>query len=164
MEKKNTGMKITIVILCLLVVGLTGYIVYDKVLSKDNIESNQDSNVMDMDTYSFSDFNGAVFQGKIDKTKFGYDYLKLYKNGTYSYRRDSDFYIGNYTIEENIMKLNIIFENDIVVSEEKTIQLEINASFELVDTSMNARLQRVNHPVNPGGFSDWYSLINDIIK
>lgn len=36
MEKKNIGMKITIVILCLLVIGLSGYIVYDKVLIEDN--------------------------------------------------------------------------------------------------------------------------------
>jgi len=40
MEKKNTGMKVVIVILCLLVVGLTGYIVYDKVLNKDNSHKN----------------------------------------------------------------------------------------------------------------------------
>lgn len=40
MEKKNIGMKISIIILCLLVVGLTGYILYDKVLSNDNSNNN----------------------------------------------------------------------------------------------------------------------------
>ena len=36
MERKNIGLKIFIIILCLLVVGLTGYIVYDKLLLDDN--------------------------------------------------------------------------------------------------------------------------------
>lgn len=37
MEKKNMGMKVVIVILCLFVVGLTSYIVYDKVLNKNEL-------------------------------------------------------------------------------------------------------------------------------
>ena len=56
MEKKNTGLIVLVVILSLLVVGLGGYIVYDKVLSKedsninngvkdnDNIQNNTDNN------------------------------------------------------------------------------------------------------------------------
>lgn len=43
MEKKNIGMKTTIVILCLLVIVLSGYIVYDKVLNKEiNSDSSSD--------------------------------------------------------------------------------------------------------------------------
>ena len=36
MEKKNTGLIVLVIILSLLVLGLGGYIVYDKVLSKEN--------------------------------------------------------------------------------------------------------------------------------
>ena len=43
MENKNTGLKIMVIILCILVVGLSGYIVYDKVLS-DEKENVQDMN------------------------------------------------------------------------------------------------------------------------
>lgn len=36
MEKKNTGFIVLVVILCLLVGGLGGYIICDKVINKDN--------------------------------------------------------------------------------------------------------------------------------
>ena len=36
MEKKNTGLIVLVVILCLLVGGLGGYIICDKVINKDN--------------------------------------------------------------------------------------------------------------------------------
>ena len=35
MEKKNTGLIVLVIVLCLLVVGLGGYIVYDKMLDKN---------------------------------------------------------------------------------------------------------------------------------
>ena len=35
MEKKNTGLIVLVVVLSLLVVGLGGYIVYDKMLDKN---------------------------------------------------------------------------------------------------------------------------------
>ena len=44
MEKKNTGLVILVIILSLLVVGLGGFIVYDKVLSDDRIEDNKINN------------------------------------------------------------------------------------------------------------------------
>ena len=45
MEKKNTGLIVLVMILSLLVVGLGGFIVFDKVLSNDKIEdSNIDNN------------------------------------------------------------------------------------------------------------------------
>lgn len=42
MEKKNTGLIVLVVILSLLVVGLGGYIVYDKVLDKEDSNINND--------------------------------------------------------------------------------------------------------------------------
>ena len=44
MEKKNNGLIVLVIILSLLVVGLGGFIVYDKVLSTDN-EKLEDTNV-----------------------------------------------------------------------------------------------------------------------
>lgn len=45
MEKKNTGLIVLVVVLCLLVVGLGGYIVYDKMLDKSvNDTNNKDKN------------------------------------------------------------------------------------------------------------------------
>lgn len=44
MEKKNTGLIILVIILSLLVVGLGGFIVYDKVLSNDKVEDNNEVN------------------------------------------------------------------------------------------------------------------------
>ena len=46
MEKKNTGLMVLVIILSLLVLGLSGYIVYDKVLSKEDV-SNDVQNVND---------------------------------------------------------------------------------------------------------------------
>lgn len=47
MENRNMGLKVLVVILCVLVLGLGGYILYDKVLSDDNELSidNNNSNI-----------------------------------------------------------------------------------------------------------------------
>lgn len=63
MEKKNTGLIILVIILSLLVIGLGGYIVYDKVLNKDSNTSdigtdNGNTNVGnegEVTNYSFGD-------------------------------------------------------------------------------------------------------------
>ena len=44
MEKKNTGLVVLVIILSLLVLGLGGYIVYDKLLSENNEEIPKDEN------------------------------------------------------------------------------------------------------------------------
>lgn len=45
MENKNTGLIIAIVILSILVVGLGGFIVYDKILSNENVNSQENQNI-----------------------------------------------------------------------------------------------------------------------
>lgn len=45
MEKKNTGLIVLVIILFLLVIGLGGFIVYDKILSNNEIENNNKENV-----------------------------------------------------------------------------------------------------------------------
>lgn len=44
MEKKNIGLIVLVIILFLLVLGLGGFIVYDKVLSNNEIENNENNN------------------------------------------------------------------------------------------------------------------------
>lgn len=59
MEKKNTGLIVLVIILCLLVLGLGGYIVYDKVLNKP------------VDTEIKEDVNNVIEQNE------SVDYVKL---------------------------------------------------------------------------------------
>ena len=47
MEKKNVGLKVLVVILSLLVVGLSGFIVYDKLLSNNEVENNDNNELND---------------------------------------------------------------------------------------------------------------------
>lgn len=47
MEKKNVGLKVLVVILSLLVVGLSGFIVYDKILSNNETENNDNTEIND---------------------------------------------------------------------------------------------------------------------
>lgn len=47
MEKKNIGLKVLVVILSLLVVGLSGFIIYDKVLSNNEVENNDNTELND---------------------------------------------------------------------------------------------------------------------
>ena len=45
MENRNMGLKVLVVILCVLVLGLGGYLLYDKVLSDDRNANNENENV-----------------------------------------------------------------------------------------------------------------------
>ena len=53
MEKKNNGLIVLVIILSLLVVGLGGFIVYDKVLSTAN-EKLEDTNVDNIDDNTYN--------------------------------------------------------------------------------------------------------------
>lgn len=112
MEKKNTGMKVAIVILCLLVVGLTGYIVYDKVLN-DNNKSSNNGNVINNN----SEDNTVKFLEQVEGV-WGYNYyfIKINKeNNEYFYTQgqygtDGIIYgvIKNVTeISKNEFKLEV---------------------------------------------------------
>ena len=63
MEKKNTGLIVLVVVLSLLVVGLGGYIVYDKMLDKsvnDTDNKGKNDNIIDK--------NGKNEVAKINET------------------------------------------------------------------------------------------------
>ena len=52
MEKKNTGLIVLVVVLSLLVVGLGGYIVYDKILNNGVSDNGNADNIKDDDSHS----------------------------------------------------------------------------------------------------------------
>lgn len=152
MGKNNVGLKFLVIILSLLVVGLGGFIVYDKVVSNDEVEDNNgNSNSNNADgLYSYNDFSETVFSDD-----GGNNYLILWKNGTYSYNDT----IGNYIIENSNIVLNSIFNKGKFVSEENQIKLEILSITELKDLKSNVKLNKVNQPTSPGG-TDFYYNIN----
>lgn len=156
MEKRNKILITLIIVLSLLVVGLGGFIVYDKILSGHKNVNNDNSSNDKIDNdgvdnlYSYNDFSETVFSGND-----GNNYLILWKNGTYSYNNT----IGNYIIKDNNIILNYIFNNGKVVGEESQIMLEIISLNELEDTKTNIKLNKVNHPTSPGG-NDFYHNIN----
>ena len=64
MEKKNTGLIVLVVILSLLVVGLGGFIIYDKVLSDNEIENNDNNNVNNNNVSKLLSNEEAIIEGK----------------------------------------------------------------------------------------------------
>lgn len=100
MEKKNTGLIVLVVILSLLVVGLGGYIVYDKVLSKedsninndvkdnDNIQNNTDNN--ENNNTSNDNTNDDLDLSKKLKSVFGSIYDFMISPNPYCGKRSSD--------------------------------------------------------------------------
>lgn len=99
MEKKNTGLIVLVVILSLLVVGLGGYIVYDKVLNKEdsNINNNvKDNNNIQNNTDNTTN-NDASTSGNDDldlskklKSVFGSIYDFMISPNPYCGKRSSD--------------------------------------------------------------------------
>ena len=99
MEKKNTGLIVLVVILSLLVVGLGGYIVYDKVLSKEDSNINndvKDNNNIQNNTDNTTN-NDASTSGNDDldlskklKSVFGSIYDFMISPNPYCGKRSSD--------------------------------------------------------------------------
>lgn len=74
MEKKNTGLKVLIIVLSILVVILGGYIVYDKILNTNiDIENNDDrpinGNITINDASSYITLEDVVFNSKVSTKK-----------------------------------------------------------------------------------------------
>lgn len=72
MEKKNTGLIVLVIILSLMVVGLSSFVIYDKVLS-DNEQKEENKNNLDSDT---TKENISTEEIK-EIFKFVYDYIEL---------------------------------------------------------------------------------------
>ena len=72
MEKKNTGLIVLVIILSLLVVGLGGFIVYDKVLSNNEVENNDNNEINNDENNQVDnndDINNYTDQELIDSVK-----------------------------------------------------------------------------------------------
>lgn len=82
MEKKNTGLIVLIIILSVLVVALSGYIVYDKVISNDKYKNNKENTIEIDDSLNSELIN--IFQ-------FVYDYYRLLNP-----------YCGDWSLEDEI--------------------------------------------------------------
>lgn len=107
MEKKNTMMKVAIVILSLLVVGLSGYMVYDKILNKNENTVNHNSNNQD-DNDKTSSNNTISFLEKIEGV-WGYsNYILRVRNDNNEYFYAQGQYgtgAGKFGIIKNITEL-----------------------------------------------------------
>ena len=79
MENKNTCLKVLVILLSVLVIVLSGYIVYDKVLSKDNNEiTNVDNNNISNNT---NNENVLIDSVKITNFAFGKPYAGGFGGG-----------------------------------------------------------------------------------
>lgn len=166
MKKKNTGLKVLVIVLSVLVVTLSGYIVYDKTLSDKNNNGNELNNNIDNDEnngdqYSFSDFSGKVFNSKMNESQY---FLTLWDDGKYMYTNDHhvEETLGEYIVEGNKIKLTYLYtidrgENktgsvdDTAKIATGTKELKIVSTNKIIDESVNVELEPVNQPTNPGG-------------
>lgn len=136
MEKKNVGMKVAIVILSLLVVGLILYLVFDKLLSSDDNNSNSyefgDNIILESlsnvnySSIGFSNENGDFSEWKVLKDEG--EYIILYYSGDESLygKADKDETINKYNERKILFTENgidfgddgdirIINENDLLL-------------------------------------------------
>ena len=109
MENKNTGLKIMVIILCILVVGLGGYIVYDKVLSNDK-ENVQDMNGNENDTNKNNNENNngndVYTSNHVELDENTKSELKKVFKFVYDYYDWGNAYCGSYS------KNDVIESND----------------------------------------------------
>ena len=93
MEKKNTGLIVLVIVLCLLVVGLGGYIVYDKMLDKninDSDNKGKNDNIIDK--------NGKNEVAKINET------IVVDINNDKTYNKDINNH--NVYVDERTLKID----------------------------------------------------------
>lgn len=92
MEKKNTGLVVLVVILSVLVIVLGGYIIYDKVLSNDTV--NTEDGISNNDNLK-------------DKNIKIYENLEYVYDASYSYNNKySDFYRG-FSGQDKVVTISI---------------------------------------------------------
>ena len=120
-QKNNGGLIALVIVLCLLVLGLGGYIIYDKFISlEDNqVENNNTNDVgnnnLDEKVYTMSSVYG-LYEHEVGTYGDGnktYARIYLDENGTFMYWLPYPTpvgYAGNYYIENNKVVLNILFQ------------------------------------------------------
>ena len=147
MEKKNTGLIVLVVVLSLLVVGLGGYIVYDKILNNGVSDNENADNIKDDDshTYNFSVMEGYYFKQENDTNGESSYGLYLLANGMFKIRYAGMApygYIGNYTIMGDTLTLNYWFKYNsgagwTLENTEKVIKILSYNSLEINDSSLD---------------------------
>lgn len=146
--RKNTGLIVLVIILSIFVILLGGYIVYDKVLDVDSDvidNGNNDYNVFE--TYDFNSLEGYYFETVNNAGLGGGLSFSLYllKDGIFKLGLP-DFvphgYIGNYTINGDVLTLNYWFSYGSgvgwnLVSDTKNIRINSLNSLEVDLKSFN---------------------------
>ena len=129
-------MKVAIVILCIFVVGLTGYIVYDKVLNNDNNKNLENTNqdrdgVVDNDDNSTdkqnsSKFTNNCFSAKYKNISDNKSYIVFKEDGTFeAIQNQCEGYSklsGTFIIENG----EIILTSDNFYTKKNVLNIESN--------------------------------------
>lgn len=112
MERKNNSLLITIVILSLIVIGLSGYIIYDKVINKENEEINNleknptnqnNTDSENLETNLNNNENNKNIENDLEKNEYHtlngkYEIVK----DTYKGEKGEDGYVGEtYYFNDN---------------------------------------------------------------
>ena len=148
-QKSNTGLIVLIIILVIAVIGLGGFIAYDKVINSKSevkeadVEEIEETKEEDKATYNYSTVKGVyTFEGEQDANGDADRYtISLSENGLYhyeAYKYAEAGQIGNYTIVGDEIHLNQIFlhGSDAALSVESgTKVLKINSEEEIIDNN-----------------------------
>ena len=157
MEKKNIGTKIAIVILCLLVVGLTGYIVYNKVLNNNSnqIRYYQYYNEISVDGESVPLFNSREIQLNDDNT------ARWYFGGNAS---GGDEYKGTYieTTDKITLTLSRNMPDGVVCNDNQSV-FPCNTTL-ILNKSSNDALISVDELGNEGNSYTYTKTTKDTLK
>lgn len=189
MEKKNKGLIITIIILAICVLGLGGFIIYDKVINKEEIEENTLSdkqldilgkslykkvmNVYSVDYYPFFDQN-RLYQDDFDneaKLSIAYNYVLrnqiIGTSNTLKNLQDMDLPVTEYFCGEDgtNCQYDVISKDDFLSAYYSIWGYEENVTIELFSTYnlYNCDLYNDNIYCLPyiGGFEGFdFQLIN----
>lgn len=140
MEKKGKGKVVLIVILLLALLGVSGYVVYDKFISKENdekyskletkynklekqykeLKENEKQENTQPAAYNYSNIKGLyAFTGNVVGEVTPEYKLNLYENGMFYYNYNTQpggGKIGNYIINNNTIVLNYLFSTNMDVS------------------------------------------------
>lgn len=120
-KKRNTGLYVVIVILCILILILGGYIVYDKLLSKPNQNINDTTNNQNSTDNSKKIADTIISDSDVITEKVDYSIVNqkagLYKQDDYYFFRgkaennylvfgtyNEDIYIYNYELDNKCME------------------------------------------------------------
>ncbi len=166
-NKSNKGIMILLIVLILLVIGIGGVLVYDKLIDnkeklgtskieEEKEEEKENVNEKQKEIYTYVDMEGEFeFISNKYTDSNGNDgsdefVLSLSKNGIFHYR--NSFYansgvLGNYIIEDNKLRLNILFEHGsgtgVLVTEVTNKELEIKSKDELIDNENKSQTGKI---------------------